>query len=109
MDKDQSKKKGDTLWKQVKRSAAKPFQKPFGKPKNQGSSGRVEQAGPSTSSVTDLSAGKQPSSSTATKEESPDLSARKQPSSSVATKEESPGPSGRVEQAGPSTSSVTGE
>ncbi|KAM7442994.1 hypothetical protein ABFA07_008250 [Porites harrisoni] len=90
MDKDQSKKKGDTLWKQVKRSAAKPFQKPFGKPKNQGSSGRVEQAGPSTSSVTDLSAGKQPSSSTA-------------------TKEESPGPSGRVEQAGPSTSSVTGE
>ena len=36
MDKDRSKKKGDTLWKQVKRSAAKPFQKPFGKPKNQG-------------------------------------------------------------------------
>ncbi|CAH3180200.1 unnamed protein product, partial [Porites lobata] len=89
-----------------------------------GSSGRGEQAGPSTSSVTDLSAGKQPSSSTATKEDSPgpsgrveqagpstssvtDLSARKQPSSSTATKEESPGPSGRVEQAGPSTSSVT--
>ncbi|CAH3193263.1 unnamed protein product, partial [Porites evermanni] len=88
MDKDGSKKKGDTLWKQVKRSAAKPFQKPSGKPKNQGPSGRVEQAGPSTSSVTDPSAGKQPSSSTA-------------------TKEESPGPSGRVDQAGPSTSSVT--
>ena len=36
MDKDRSKKKEDTLWKQVKRSAAKPFQKPSGKPKNQG-------------------------------------------------------------------------
>ncbi|CAH3158745.1 unnamed protein product, partial [Porites evermanni] len=35
-------------------------------------SGRVEQAGPSTRSVTDLSAEKQPSSSTATKEELPD-------------------------------------
>ena len=34
MDKDRSKKKEDTLWKQVKRSAAKPFQ--IGKQKNQG-------------------------------------------------------------------------
>ena len=34
MDKDRSKKKGDTLWKQVKRSALKPFQR--GKPKKQG-------------------------------------------------------------------------
>ena len=34
MDKDQSKKKGDTLWKQVKINAAKQFQ--YWKPKNQG-------------------------------------------------------------------------
>ena len=34
MDKDRFKKKGDTLWNQVKISAAKPLQK--GKPKNQG-------------------------------------------------------------------------
>ncbi|CAH3187253.1 unnamed protein product [Porites lobata] len=57
----------NTLWDQIKISAAKPFQK--GKPKNQGPS---EQDGPSTSSVTDPSAGKQPSSSMATKEELPD-------------------------------------
>ena len=34
MDKGRSKKKGDTLWKQVKRSTAKQFQK--WKPENQG-------------------------------------------------------------------------
>ena len=34
MDKDQSKKKGDTLWKQVKSSAAQLFEP--NKPKNQG-------------------------------------------------------------------------
>ena len=34
MDKDRSKKKGDTLWKQVKISAAKQFQ--YWKPKTQG-------------------------------------------------------------------------
>ncbi|KAM7439461.1 hypothetical protein ABFA07_011213 [Porites harrisoni] len=50
MDKDRSKKKGDALWKQVKKSAAKQFQ--YWKPENQGTSGRAEQAGPSTSFVT---------------------------------------------------------
>ena len=34
MDKDRSKKKGDALWKQVKKSAAKQFQ--YWKPENQG-------------------------------------------------------------------------
>ncbi|CAH3105232.1 unnamed protein product, partial [Porites lobata] len=67
MDKDRSKKKGDTLGNQIKRSAAGLFEKY--KPKNQGPSGRVEQAGPSTSFVTDPSAREQPSSSMANKKE----------------------------------------
>ena len=39
MDKDRSKNKGDTLWNQVKISAAKPFQKR--KPKTQGKEGKI--------------------------------------------------------------------
>ncbi|CAH3187249.1 unnamed protein product [Porites lobata] len=72
MDKDRSKKKGDTLRNKIKKSTAELFE--TYKPKNQGPSisQRDEQAGPSTSFDTDLSARKQPSCSTATKEELPD-------------------------------------